>query len=116
MRARWPHSIVTWNRVLAGRWGDAQVGSDILLGAARGLGDMGRVQDAGFLLYGSGEPINMDISLYSTMGTRQWIGAPRGILGIALRLGIVAFLAVFGLRRILRFDGWRCWPRPCCSQ
>ena len=26
VRARWPHSIMTWNRVLAGRWLDAQVG------------------------------------------------------------------------------------------
>jgi hypothetical protein len=39
------------------------------------------------------------------MGPRQWIGSHAGSLGIALRLGIVAFLAVFGLRRILRFDG-----------
>src|SRR5262249_46938743 len=36
VRSRWPHSIVTWNRVLAGRWLDAQVGSDILVGAAVG--------------------------------------------------------------------------------
>jgi hypothetical protein len=26
VRAHWPHSIVTWNRILAGRWKDAQVG------------------------------------------------------------------------------------------
>jgi hypothetical protein len=29
---------VTWNRVLAGRWLDAQVGSHILIGAAVGSG------------------------------------------------------------------------------
>ena len=36
VRARWPHSIVTWNRLLAGRWLDAQVGSHILIGATVG--------------------------------------------------------------------------------
>src|SRR6185295_12439938 len=36
VRARWPHSIVTWNRVLAGRWRDAQVWSHVLVGAAAG--------------------------------------------------------------------------------
>ncbi|MEI9972356.1 MAG: serine/threonine-protein kinase [Ignavibacteriota bacterium] len=25
VRARWPHSLVTWNRLIAGRWKDAQV-------------------------------------------------------------------------------------------
>src|SRR5277367_4848286 len=38
VRSRWPHSIVTWNRVLAGRWLDAQVGSHILIGAVVGTG------------------------------------------------------------------------------
>ena len=38
VRARWPHSIVTWNRVLAGRWRDPQVASDVLIGAAVGTG------------------------------------------------------------------------------
>jgi hypothetical protein len=36
LRARWPHSIITWNRVLAGRWKDAQLASDILIGTAVG--------------------------------------------------------------------------------
>ena len=36
VRARWPHSIVTWSRLLAGRWLDAQVGSHILIGATVG--------------------------------------------------------------------------------
>ena len=37
VRARWPHSIVTWNRLLAGRWRDAQVGAHILIGAFVGI-------------------------------------------------------------------------------
>ena len=36
VRARYPHSIVTWNRLLAGRWLDPQVARDVLIGAAVG--------------------------------------------------------------------------------
>jgi hypothetical protein len=37
VRARWPHAILTWSRVLAGRWQDAQVAADVLYGALVGL-------------------------------------------------------------------------------
>ena len=37
VRARWPHAILTWSRVLAGRWQDAQVAAHILYGALVGL-------------------------------------------------------------------------------
>jgi serine/threonine-protein kinase len=37
VRARWPHAILTWSRVLAGRWQDAQVAADLLYGALVGL-------------------------------------------------------------------------------
>jgi len=51
-----------------------------------------------------GGPTSLDISLYPALGTRQWIGAHADGLGDGLRLGILVFLAVFGLRRILRYD------------
>jgi serine/threonine protein kinase len=34
LRQRWPHRIVAWNRLLAGRFRDPLVGRDILVGAA----------------------------------------------------------------------------------
>ncbi|HTU45282.1 MAG TPA: serine/threonine-protein kinase [Bryobacteraceae bacterium] len=37
VRARWPHSIITWNRALAGQISDPRVASDILVGAATGM-------------------------------------------------------------------------------
>jgi hypothetical protein len=55
-----------------------------------------------YLLSGNTEPTDMDVSLYAILGTRQWIGAHMDALGNALRLGIIVFLAVFGLRTILR--------------
>ena len=103
VRARWPHSIVTWNRVLAGRWKDAQVGSEILLGAAVGAAMWIAFRMTNYLIF-TAEPTNLDVNLYAALGTRQWIGAHASMLGNALRLGLLVFLAVFGLRVLLRRD------------
>jgi serine/threonine-protein kinase len=104
VRARWPHSIVTWNRVLAGRWLDAQVGSDILLGAAAGVSLWALFKGIFILVNRSPEPVNWDVSLPALLGTRHWVGSIAGNLGDALRLGLLGFLTIFGLRRLLRND------------
>jgi serine/threonine protein kinase len=36
VRRRWPHSMVSWSRLLAGRFNDAKLGGDILVGIAAG--------------------------------------------------------------------------------
>ena len=38
VRRRWPHRIISWNRLLVGDFRDPLVGRDILIGAAFGLG------------------------------------------------------------------------------
>ena len=104
VRARWPHSIMTWNRVLAGRWLDAQVGSDILIGAAAGVSLWTLFKGVTVLAFKNGEPSNWDVALFSMGGTRQWIAAQTSDLGTALGLGMLGFLTIFGLRRMLRND------------
>jgi predicted Ser/Thr protein kinase len=37
VRRRWPHSMITWNRLLAGRLRDPLVGRDLLVGMALGV-------------------------------------------------------------------------------
>jgi serine/threonine-protein kinase len=32
VRQRWPHSLISWNRILEGRFGDSLVGRDVLVG------------------------------------------------------------------------------------
>jgi serine/threonine-protein kinase len=104
VRARWPHSIVTWNRVLAGRWRDAQVASDILIGAAVGTGLFTLFKLSSVLLQRQVSPLNTDISLHFALGVRQWVGGHAQILGNGLRFGLFIFLTIFGLRRMLRSD------------
>jgi serine/threonine-protein kinase len=104
VRARWPHSIVTWNRVLAGRWRDAQVASDVLIGAAVGTGLFTLFKLVPILLPRQISPLNTDISLNFAIGFRQWVGGHAQILGNGLRFGLFIFLTIFGLRRMLRSD------------
>jgi hypothetical protein len=37
-RRLWPHAMITWSRVLTGRWRDQQVGRDILIGLLASIG------------------------------------------------------------------------------
>jgi serine/threonine-protein kinase len=104
VRARWPHSIVTWNRVLAGRWRDPQVASHILVGAAVGAGMFAVFQLSFIVIPRLVEPVNFDVSLKFALGTRHWIGGHAGDLGGALRAGLLIFLTIFGLRQMLRYD------------
>jgi serine/threonine-protein kinase len=102
VRARWPHSIVTWNRVLAGRWLDAQVGSHILIGAAVGSGLWIFFRLVTIYIFKNREPGNWDVSLHSLLGARHWIGGQAGFANEALSIGLFIFLAIFGMRQLLR--------------
>jgi serine/threonine-protein kinase len=104
VRARWPHSIVTWNRVLAGRWRDPQVASDILIGAAVGVGMFTIFKLVFLLIPRHVEPVSSDVALRFALGTRHWFGGHADHLGGALRMGLLIFLCIFGMRQMLRRD------------
>jgi len=101
VRARWPHSIVTWNRLLAGRWLDAQVGSHILIGAT--VGATVWVAAQGF---GDWQNPGMDTlgGIASTLGTRQWLAAHAVVMEGSLFFGLLVFFSICGLRRMVRKD------------
>jgi hypothetical protein len=103
LRLRWPHSIITWNRVLAGRWSDPQVGSHILIGLALGTVMLlvGMIRDA---LSAASEGVDTLAGLYLLNGTRFWAAGMISRLGEGINTGLVIFFAVFGLRTLLRRD------------
>jgi serine/threonine-protein kinase len=102
VRARWPHSIVTWNRVLAGRWLDAQVGSHVLIGAAMGSGIWIFFKAMTIFFFKNHEPANWDVSLEGLLGARHWIGMQASFANSALETGLFVFLTIFGMRQLLR--------------
>ncbi|HXB67196.1 MAG TPA: serine/threonine-protein kinase [Candidatus Acidoferrales bacterium] len=103
VRSRWPHSIVTWNRVLAGGWMDAQVGGHVLIGAAAGCVMWIAAETSG-LLADPANPVNSMGSLFGLAGTRQWIGGHAGTLNGALQTGLIFFFVIFCLRVVVRKD------------
>ncbi|HLK62809.1 MAG TPA: serine/threonine-protein kinase [Bryobacteraceae bacterium] len=102
VRARWPHALVTWNRVLAGRWLDPQVGAHMLIGAAVGCGLWLLISLTTMTLYR--DDLYATGSLSYALGTRHWIGGHANMLAIALRSGLLVFLGIFGLRVLVRKD------------
>jgi serine/threonine-protein kinase len=103
VRSRWPHSIVTWNRVLAGDWLDAQVGAHVLIGAAAGCVLWIAAESSG-LLVDPDNPVDSIGSLFGLLGTRQWIGGHANTLTGALQTGLVFFFVIFCLRVVLKKD------------
>ncbi len=103
VRARWPHSIVTWSRALAGQFRDPQLGAHILWGC--GIGVLVAVIFAipAALSFSNGiAPFNtsMDIGI----GVRYWIGAAAGNAAGALTNGMLIIFLIFGVRQIVRKD------------
>jgi serine/threonine-protein kinase len=102
VRARWPHAMVTWNRILAGRWRDPQVGAHLLIGSAVGCGLWMLVTLTTVLLYPG--QLFASGSLSFALGARQWVGGHAGAVALALVLGLLVFLGIFGLRMLVRKD------------
>jgi serine/threonine-protein kinase len=101
VRAHWPHSLVTWNRILVGRWKDAQVGSHILIGATVGAAVW---TTAGLLDYFTGTELGGFSGLDAAAGTRQWIAFHASTMAGALMVGLVIFFSLTGLRQLVKKD------------
>ncbi|MCX6595855.1 MAG: serine/threonine-protein kinase [Acidobacteria bacterium] len=103
LRARWPHSIVTWNRLIAGRWKDPQVCAHVLIGAALALVvlvvpsavDLNAVERSGLGTAGNVTVLE---------GVRAWMATYADNLANCIQTGLVLFFVIFGLRQVLRRD------------
>ena len=100
VRAHYPHSIVTWNRLLAGRWLDARVWTDVLIGAALG----GGIWIAAEALTIHPDTLFATQNLSFLLGARHWWGSHAGVLAGALNSGLLVFALICGLRRLFRYD------------
>lgn len=101
VRARWPHTIVTWSRLLAGRWLDPQVSSHVLIGAT--VGAMVWVAAEGIGDWRTGALGTLG-GISATLGTRQWLAAQSSVMEGALLFGLLVFFSICGLRRLVRRD------------
>ena len=100
VRARYPHSIITWNRLLAGRWFDPQVAGDVLIGAALGCGLWMGAQ----LLELGGDKLHTGGNLQSVLDARRWMGRHLNWAATSLNYGLIVFAVICFLRRLVRHD------------
>jgi predicted Ser/Thr protein kinase len=103
VRARWPHSIVTWNRLLAGGWRDPQVGSHVLIGAVIGCA-IWELFGVTQILSNPPNSLGTPGVLFFMEGTRQWIAGYANIVAQALTVGLAFFFGLFFLRAVLKYD------------
>jgi serine/threonine-protein kinase len=101
VRANWPHSLVTWNRMVAGQWKDAQVASHVLIGAAVGAAVW---TTAGAVDFSSVEGMSGTSGLNAAVDTRHWIAAHTSTLAGDLMTGLICFFALTGLRQLVKRD------------
>ena len=93
--------IITWSRALAGRWKDAQLASDILIGAAVGtlLLTLILIHDASLA---SRFGLDTMGGLFLLNGTRYWITGVLGRISEGMIYGLGIFFAIFGFRTVFR--------------
>jgi serine/threonine-protein kinase len=101
VRRHWPHSIVSWSRLINGQFRDPAVGRDVLFGVALGaLWTMiGLVGDLFGAAVGAAPGFQNSEFLE---GMRATLGAWTGQLTGAVRLTLVFFFMLFILRVLLR--------------
>jgi serine/threonine protein kinase len=103
VRARWPHSLITWNRLIGGQIHDPTLGSHILLGVVVGVAMYYMfVLRLHYLVQNGGPPD--DINMESLMGARHLISRLAGTAVGALQAGPLIFFTLCGLRFLLKRD------------
>jgi predicted Ser/Thr protein kinase len=102
VRRRWPQTLISWSAVLIGRFRDAVVGRDVLIGCAAGttIGIIDRAADAWSARLGGWTPdLDTTLTLTGLRGSLAavFIGVPH-----AIRDTLFFFLVIFLCRAVLR--------------
>lgn len=99
VRRRWPQSLISWRRLLSGRWRDAVVGGHVLAGVAAGMAvsALGSLLDPRFSLL----PTTPG-SEFALSGVGPTIGVAAQIVFVATLLALLYFLAYFLLLVLFR--------------
>jgi hypothetical protein len=103
VRRKWPQTIVSWSRLLAGGYRDPLVGRDVLIGTSIGVG-MALIQIVGSLLYQIvGIPaVRVAIDTSVLLGTRHLAGQFLFLVSDALYKSLGILFLIFLGRTLLR--------------
>ena len=95
VRRRWPEALISWARLISGRWRDPRVGRDVLIGVTTGV--------AILLCIEAADQINIRLGLMSSLSvtTPEMLDGWRFLIGGLLDRPIDAVLISFALLLLL---------------
>jgi hypothetical protein len=102
VRRYWPQTLISWSRLLAGRWRDPMIGRDILFSVLLGLVYALLIMGLRMTLLHLSFPPIQGHTLYDLVGTRMLAGNLVQRLHDAILDGLQIFLSLFVLRAVLR--------------
>jgi serine/threonine-protein kinase len=107
LRRLWPESIISWTRLLSGRWRDPLVGWHVLTGVAMGVIAVAAVSIDQLAPEWVGDPsrapmASPNLTAAALAGPREALGAVLSTVSNSLRAGLVFLLVMVGLRLILK--------------
>jgi serine/threonine protein kinase len=102
VRRYWPQSMITWSRVLAGRWRDPMVGRDILFGSLMGVGYLILLVLYQYGNLRAGAPISGEFEVDLLNGFHLFGGAEATLLYKEVGGALMSFLTLFLARAVLK--------------
>jgi serine/threonine-protein kinase len=102
VRRYWPQTMITWSRVLAGRFRDPLVGRDLLLGVLFGMAYVTFTTLFEYVALRGGEPVFAEGSLRVLNGFRGFARIIGGNLFSGIGAGLLFFLTLFLLKAVLK--------------
>jgi hypothetical protein len=102
VRRYWPQSLVTWSRILQGKWRDPMVGRDILYGSLASVIYLGAICLFIYAALRQGAGLDDDFGVANLMGFNWVLGRLLGGVRLSITGAVQFFLVLFLLRAILR--------------
>jgi len=103
VRKRWPQTMISWSRALAGRWQDPLVASHVLAGLGAGAAWV-IIEALGMYANINYGVIPKDTYLGTLLGIRQEIGGVAQMLVVAPAFAMISFFTLFLFRLVFRKD------------
>jgi predicted Ser/Thr protein kinase len=103
-RRRWPHSMIGWSRLLAGRVGDPLVGRDVLVGLTFGTAAALVAKLHHLVLLRFGATPSILVHPLSLLGVSGELAAFLTLIPNCVVQALVWFVLIFVLRAVLRRD------------
>ena len=102
VRRYWPQTMITWSRVVAGKWTDPVVGRDLLFGTLFGMVYVLIIALYEYANLRSGAPIVGEFGLDNLSGFHAFAGYIAGLLFNEVSGSLIFLLTLFLVRTVLK--------------